>query len=154
MFRNAKVGDRVWSFANNWGTIKKIELTSDYPITIKFDNNITMSYTSDGRCNEYNVSPTLFWDEIKFDIPEKPFNLEEELRKLEIKEFELEEINYSLVWDHTTYDISYKAIWHYQIPLIIYFEHESILNFMERIKDKKITKEEFFKAYKNVFGGK
>lgn len=154
MFKDAKVGDRVWSFANNWGTIKKIELASDYPITVKFDNNITMSYTSDGRYNEYNVSPTLFWDEIKFDIPEKPFDLEEELRKLEVVKFQTGKYNYSLYWDNNFEEIDNSFFDNDEIPMVVYFTKESTLNFMENIKGKKITKEEFFKAYKNVFGGK
>lgn len=72
MFKNAKIGDRVWSFSNGWGTIDEITTESVYALIIKFDNKEVISYTFDGRFSTSDALPTLFWDEIKFEIPSKP----------------------------------------------------------------------------------
>lgn len=89
MFRDAKIGDRVWDFIWHWGTIINISTGNDYPITVKFDsNNYIIAYKVNGIYASEDESPRLFWDEIKFKIPEKPFNLKEFLKEnLEHKEF-------------------------------------------------------------------
>lgn len=71
MFRNAKVGDRVWSFEFGWGTIVEIKNNFTYSIFIKFDGQLDLfSFTFSGkRFNE--TKQTLFWNEIKFEIPKR-----------------------------------------------------------------------------------
>lgn len=122
---------------------------------IKFDNyrNRYETYTLDGE-NYVENNPSLFWDEIKFEIPEKPFDLESELKKLKVQEFKTAERNYFLTWDNAGKSMYYDIVGNNEQPDIKYFTEQSINNFMENVKDKKITKEQFFEAYKKVFGGK
>jgi hypothetical protein len=71
MFSNAKVGDKVWDFTYGWGKIYNIDLNSDYPIKVERLNEMDESYTFDGKLGD-EEAPTLFWDEIKYEIPTKP----------------------------------------------------------------------------------
>lgn len=157
MFRNARAGDRVWSFTHHWGTIIEtdgsLDKTIDYPLLVKFDNDIVSRYTIDGKYNKDDTYPTLFWDEIKFKIPEKPFDLEEELRKLEVIEFSFDENSYLLFYDNEENSICYDCTGYLDIPFVNYFTSRSIHDFMDKIKVKNITREQFFSAYKKVFGG-
>lgn len=156
MFRNAKVGDRVWDFVWCWGTIEEICLGNKYPLAVKFDNNgIKGKYKLNGVYDAMSdTNPRLFWNEIKFEIPEKPFSLEKELRKLEVQEFENGAVNYYLLWDNEYKKIKQNFVNYCQNPFDIFFTEDSLFNFIDNIKNKKITKEEFFAVYKNVFGGK
>lgn len=70
-FRNAKVGDKVWRHASGWGEITSVTHDEDYLLWVEFEGDCG-SFTIDGRYCEDDISPTLFWDEIKFDIPERP----------------------------------------------------------------------------------
>ena len=97
IFQDAKVGDRAWFFEYGWGTITHIFYEKEYPIIFKSDTNRICNFRFDGKRTIDDISPSLFWDEIKFEIPEKPFKLEDELRKLEIKEFVFNTNNYHLV---------------------------------------------------------
>ncbi len=154
MFRNAKVGDRAWSFEYGWGTITHVFHDNEYPINFESDTKRICNFMIDGKRNVKDINPTLFWDEIKFEIPEIPFDLKEELRKLKITEFEHEKNNHLLVWSSELKKITYDYLADYQNPFLIYFTKKSIEDFMDNIKDKEITKEQFFTAYKSVFGGK
>ena len=155
MFRDAQVGDRVWDYERNcWGTIISISKECHYPLKVKLDNKYSeeLYYTIDGKSSIRNVNPSLFWNVIKFRIPEKTFNLESELKRLEIKKFDAFEKNYGLIWDNS-YDKIFTNFYNItEIPNVDYFTKESIDEFINNIKDVKITKEEFFSAYKKVFG--
>lgn len=154
MFRNAKVGDRVWDFLKGWGTVIDISWDEDYPIFVKFDyEEFKTCFTYKGFADKDDKKPRLFWDEIKFEIPEKPFDLEKELRELDKIEFRTGKDNYFLAWSNKWECINNYSTINLQNPFLICFTEESINNFMDNIKDKKITKEQFFTAYKNVFGG-
>ena len=157
MFRNAKVGDRVWSFTHHWGTIIEtdgsLDKTIDYPLLVKFDNDIVSRYTIDGKYNKDDTYPTLFWDEIKFEVPEIPFSLEDELRKLEVVEFKNEYNNYFIYWSNNFQEICLTSYTNIEIPMIKYFSKESAYNFKKSMNNKNITKEQFLSAYKKVFGG-
>lgn len=72
MFSKAKIGDRVWTFNNGWGTIVSIECKSVYSLNVNFDNGEETSYTIGGKFSSSDSKPSLFWDEIKFEIPSKP----------------------------------------------------------------------------------
>ena len=81
MFSNAKVGDRVWGFTKGWATIINTEYGGDgciYPILVRYSNGDNECYTRCGKLYEDDIYQSLFWDEIKFDIPKKP------LPKLEV----------------------------------------------------------------------
>lgn len=151
MFKNAKVGDRVWDFCNGWGTITNIDNEIIYPIDVKFDNDVLMCFNDDGKYYSTDIHPRLFWNEIKFEIPEKSFDLEEELRKLKITEFIHKKDNHFLVWNNSFKHIGDYVVNSIQVPSSIYFTGESIDIFLENIKGKKITKKQFFEAYNNVF---
>lgn len=156
IFIDAEVGDRVYDIKYKWGIIRKI---NSQLIFIEFDNfkksnGHYVQYDFNGKENGYLADyfgQTLFWNEIKFEIPEKPFDLEEELRKLEVKEFVFNTNNYHLVWNNYYDNINYLTNSTIEIPYIVYFSEESINKFMKNINGKKITKEEFFYAYKKVF---
>ena len=155
MFRNAKVRDRAYDILRGWGTIVEINEDREYPIVFVADVDSFCTFTFDGKRDVNDKNPSLFWGEIKYEIPEKPtiFNLENELRKLIIKEFEFEERNYYLYYNLEDEEIATKVIGREIEPFKIYFTEKSIHNFFEVIKFKYISKEEFFKAYKKVFGG-
>jgi len=70
MFEDAKIGDDVWSVEDEWGTVVSIA-DSDYPLVVEFGCEI-ITFMLDGRRWESSKNPTLFWDEIKFEIPKKP----------------------------------------------------------------------------------
>lgn len=71
-FDGIKVGDKVWSFEFGWGEVVNVE---DY-IEVLFESSPESIgyYDFDGVVvdNEGHRNQTLFWDEIKFEIPEKP----------------------------------------------------------------------------------
>ena len=75
-FRNAKVGDRVWSFIHGWGFVDEIYEHKSFPIKVIFNWGKSASFNMDG--NQYigiGLKRVLFWDEIKFDIPTRPKRL-------------------------------------------------------------------------------
>ena len=72
MFKGAKGGDRVWSFVYGWGTITSITCGRSYPLSIRFDNGCSESYTFEGKRINAEANRTLFWNEIKFEVPPKP----------------------------------------------------------------------------------
>lgn len=156
MFRNAKVRDRAYDILRGWGTIVEINEDREYPIVFIADVDSFCTFTFDGKRDVNDKNPSLFWDEIKYEIPEKStvFDLEKELRKLIIKEFEFEERNYYLYYNLEDEEIATRVIGRGIEPFKIYFTEKSIHNFFEAIKFKYISKEEFFKAYKKVFGGR
>lgn len=71
-FKDAKIGDRVWSILHGWGVIKDVIVDDSdentYPLEVAFDHKgSNRSYTYDGKHYNHEVSPTLFWQE--FDLP-------------------------------------------------------------------------------------
>lgn len=68
MFKNAKVGARVWSIQYGWGIIKYIINLDNYKLVIDFEDGIKR-FTIDGKYNETDKYPSLFWQE--FEIPEQ-----------------------------------------------------------------------------------
>lgn len=158
MFKNAKVGDRVWDFVFDWGTVTRFFKNSNILVgfEVEFDReSIKQRYGLNGIVLYSFKNQTLFWNEIKFEIPEKPFDLEAELRKLEIKEFVNDEMNYYLYWSNPFEKIKIDYTMAVEIPLVKYFlEDETLIEFEKKLKNQKITKEQFFTAYRNVFGGR
>jgi hypothetical protein len=73
MFTNAKVGDRVWSIADGRGVIVDIDKSNTYPVRVEFEHfSHIQTYLLDGRVTQSDLFPILFWDELKFKIPERP----------------------------------------------------------------------------------
>jgi hypothetical protein len=71
MFKDAKVGDRVWSITDGWGTIYNIDTDSEWPVKVKFEN-VKDSFDYDGKEHKHECNPTLFWDEITIVPPPRP----------------------------------------------------------------------------------
>jgi hypothetical protein len=71
-FEEAQVGDAVWSVRFGHGTIDSIYNDPNRPLVIRFSEYAhPRSYTVQGQ--EFpNELQTLFWQEIKFEVPEKP----------------------------------------------------------------------------------
>jgi hypothetical protein len=87
MFKNALAGDRVWSIPEGWGTIKIINDEALFgKLKVVFDNGRVIWFNNNGKYQPDNIYPTLFWDEIKFDIPKPP-------KRKEIDQLILEEHN-------------------------------------------------------------
>jgi hypothetical protein len=72
-FENAQVEDRVWSIRHGWGVITHI---STYKICVKFESlNWDCIFTICGKNDDKDLNPTLFWNEVKIDIPQKPIKM-------------------------------------------------------------------------------
>ena len=72
-FTDAKVGDRVWSLTEGWGTVTaRFRSYTEYPLTVEFENGEHKTYTLWGRFRIKDKNPTLFWDEVKIETPVKP----------------------------------------------------------------------------------
>lgn len=70
--REVKVGDKLWDFEKDWVIVTFIANPKNnlYPIHVKVADTIN-TYTESGK--PFSTSNrTLFWDEIKFDIPPPP----------------------------------------------------------------------------------
>ena len=77
MFKDAKVGDKVWHIRYGWMKILDIQRNVNYPIRVGFDM-LVATFTFEGKVIAKDLNPSIFWDEIKFEIPKKP------LPKLEV----------------------------------------------------------------------
>ena len=70
MFKNARVGDKVWSFVDGWGRIIEIK-SGSFPINVEFEDNGKEDFSIEGKKLHEEKYPTLFWDEIVFEVPKK-----------------------------------------------------------------------------------
>ncbi len=114
MFSKAKVGDKVWDFLLGWGIVYEITKTNR-PIKVEF-NNTCQDYIIDGKINETDINPRLFWNELKFEIPSKQFDLTNYLKTtIEPKEFKLYENNWHFVYHPTSGDC--KLLFKYDINI-------------------------------------
>lgn len=98
-FSNAKTGERVWDIVYGWGTVDGFSRGGLQEfLQVKFDNGYTQLYLLNGKINEDDVNPMLFWNEFHIPTEEediKPFDLVEYLREnLEPKDFKLGESDY------------------------------------------------------------
>jgi hypothetical protein len=65
----AQKGDQLWNyFAQIWETVEDIEPEDAFPVKFESGNQCDFS----GRETKDDVGPTYFWNEIHFDIPERP----------------------------------------------------------------------------------
>lgn len=73
MFKDAKVGDRVWSMVSKWGHIESID--GDF-IKVRYDAGGYDEYTPEGCYPGYYQRgipfPILYWDEVKITPPPRP----------------------------------------------------------------------------------
>lgn len=151
MFKNAKVGDRAWSFEYGWGTITHIFYGKEYPIIFKSDTNKICNIMIDGKRDVKDINPSLFWDEIKFEIPKKHFDFKEFIiDNLKIKQFIPHEENYYLMWDNNSKEVKYDISigWKYFQP---YFLKDNIELVVLTLNEKGITKEKFQNIIKELY---
>lgn len=77
-FSSARVGDKVWDFIEGWGQVYDVLRENKFPIRVSFihgNEKATEYYTYEGVQTDYNVR-SLFWDELKYEMPERPLRLE------------------------------------------------------------------------------
>lgn len=153
MFENAKVGDRVWDFALGWGTIEETDYDNDpYVIAVRFDNAHFNTYMLDGKAYEGSM-PTLFWDEIKFEVPEKPFDLVEFLKEnLKIRDFKNK---YNKCYIYCNFDKEFNRFmyrWGIATDDIVigvpYFDKSDKV--IAELNNRKIEPEQLKKAFKEL----
>jgi len=71
MFKDARVGDRVWSMKRGWQEVVEIRPNAIYHIILKtFYGFVTITF--DGKESVNDLLPTNFWNEIKIDPPPRP----------------------------------------------------------------------------------
>jgi len=71
MFKDAKIGDKLYSVEDGWGVVEAINTDRDHPLTIQFDGCMK-SFTLNGKRYIDSKNPTLFWDKIEFEVPKRP----------------------------------------------------------------------------------
>ena len=71
-FETASIGERVWYVLLGWGTIINVFHEEDYPIAVEFEFGDIETFTKAGREYSDTSNQTLFWDEVKFEVPTKP----------------------------------------------------------------------------------
>ena len=74
MYRDASVGDRVWSPQFGWGTITTLKGNPTYPICVAFDNDEDneITFTQTGKQLVHDINPSLFWNIFTIPSPPKP----------------------------------------------------------------------------------
>lgn len=155
MFRNAKVGDKVWDFVYGEGVIIEISDCEQYPLTVTFKNDVCATFTYDGKMMVIG-NQTLFWDRFEFTPPAKPFDLVDYLNKNLIKkEFKKGEDNFYLYYDHehNVWEIA-NSIRFEEIKVYfdcIHIEDRIIFNKVAKtLTDKQITPKQLKQAYKEL----
>lgn len=150
MFRNAKIGDEVWDFIYGWGKITDIRENFTYPFKVEFNNFCGVyEYTFEGKICE-DEPQRLFWDEIKFEVPKKPFDLKEVLKEnLKPKEFEYFEDNYRIYYSYSDNEFKW-GINSIAEETNVYFSECNIYSIIDVLNDKKITMKEFKKALREL----
>jgi hypothetical protein len=72
-FEKAQADDKVWSIRHGWGVITHID---NHKVFVRFDHlNWDCIFTICGKFSTEDLNPSLFWDEIKIDIPQKPIKM-------------------------------------------------------------------------------
>ena len=71
MFKDAKVGDRVWCIMYGWGTVDDINGSC---LEVRFDTPYIENkwFDEDGKYSTPDIHPTLFWDEVHINLPKPP----------------------------------------------------------------------------------
>lgn len=146
-FKDAKIGDKVWSSVYGDGVIVDVVDRLKYPIFVVFANySYQHTFDINGRNHTSDMYPTLFWE--KFDIPEKP-SLESVLKVLKQIDGSVqvlkEEIKYSpqtnrwyTIHSFDTFGVS-----------TVYFESIPV-SVIEFLNDNKVTRDELIQAFKNL----
>jgi hypothetical protein len=110
-FENAKAGDKVWDFKYGWGEVAYVFKRGAYPLLVTF-SFCQVSYEYDGA-SCVGCQQTLFWDEIKFEVPAQPPRMKlihgVEVPDIGFEPKEGEQYYYPSVEAPAFYDITYFA---------------------------------------------
>lgn len=155
-FDNVRKGNRVWSVVHNWGTVAEMSKGDRHTVfQVDFDNGKLEMYILDGRRNEKDLNPTLFWNE--FHIPtdeedKKPFDLVEFLKEnLEPKEFEQNTNNIYLHFSYVTNRCNWSSTIMIECIGEVYFEvNNELSHIVDILNENKITSKELKQAYKEL----
>jgi hypothetical protein len=71
-FNTIKIGDKVWSFEYNWGKVIGIIENEEILVDFAQEDLCIIKYDFNGIKINKGTNQTLFWNEIKFEIPNKP----------------------------------------------------------------------------------
>lgn len=66
IFKDAKVGEKVWTLAMGFGSINSNNVEGDYPILVQFGDDL-YSYTLEGKESTKDIHPVLFWQ--PYEVP-------------------------------------------------------------------------------------
>lgn len=149
-----KVGDIIYHVTK--GEVIVEEITDD-EIEVSLKNH-RFTYTSEGYMFKRDIHPSLFRNRnevIEYFSNLQILNTEEELKKLETIEFDSNQNNYILYWNYEHDRVGMYCYKNEEFPNTIYFKGcNNLYQFAIKCNENGITKEQFFEAYKNVFGGK
>ena len=156
MFENVKVGDCLYSPRFGKGIVIKVE---EIKFEVKFENYFFETaptyrkFYKNGKMGDWDKEPTIFWEKPKMEyIKERPFSLEEEMKKLKVKEWEYGVRNAFLVYWVSCKKIKIEATNIFRQIGVIYFEYDIALReFEDKIVGREISFEEFERCYKKVF---
>lgn len=153
-FGSIKVNDRVWDFINGWGTVTCVDKEYYYSITVLFDCKRERSYTMEGKPYE-DSAQSLFWDEIIYKRPPKPFNLEDLFLKyisnkwITPKQFKCNEYNVHFHYDYRRNELGYIVDKYSYTPNAKYFEFDK--NVLDEIVAEANDNNVTFEDFKNYF---
>lgn len=155
MFEDVMVGDYLYSPRFGKGVVNEVKEDSFDVVFREYyavKKDAVRRFYKDGKYEDFDKEPTIFWEkpEIKYST-ERPFSLEEEMRKLKVKEYNFKEGNRMLNYSHAFNKIVAPSEYKQQNLEVLYFTNESIDEFFEIIRDIEISFEEFEAAYKKVF---
>lgn len=159
-FSNAKINEKVWSSKYGWGTvILNNSGESHYPIQVQYNNlecgKLIKCYTVDGRENDYDKYPELFWNEFHIltgKEDRKQFDLIRFLKtNLEPKEFEYDIHNLELYFSHSSNSIKIADCSVSESIGVVYFKSNDKINgIVDTLNQNKITSQQLRDAYKKL----
>ncbi len=149
-FSKAKVGDKVQDFQQGWGYVESID-HSQRPIVVKFNNNVINTYYYNGTQWNTDINPSLFWDELKYEIPKKPFNLKEILKEMSSVAYTGEKLSYMIAYNLNTQKFEYVSLGsNFYISNKITSKYDVVNDVVDLLNERKISIEEFSHAEAEV----
>ena len=149
-----QIGDKIYSYRfDEFGRIRKVDWGHSEPIIAELDSGKIINFDWDGREGNCN-NPTVFWDKLKFEIPQKPFDLKREYKKLKRKEFDPTTMNcyIEFVKDKTignrwmfTHVENFKML-----GALFFVENQDLIDFVVMLNEKSVEVEELEKIIKEV----
>lgn len=151
MLKGVKTGDKLYSA--NYGEVEVYRIEDKkFVFKTRIGDLHTCSY--DGFLNTSDNKPTVFRnidEAIEHLQSIAQFNLYDELKKIKVIPY-YKGGSHRLFWDNVENRIA-TYISFYESPGDIYLDFNDVMEFLAIIKDKPISRDEFFKAYTDVFLG-